>query len=211
MKLLITESQLKRLVSEQVPGLTQAYDYQKPAAIKAAGNTAVKMLKDVDPHTVLQTAGLVSVFIPVIGPVITAGLAVADGALYYKQGKKKEATIAIVMGLLPGITSVATKIPAVKTLGQKGMTILADKIAKGITKYTALESEAIQEINLNKNMVHGEVDGLIKRITTNVGNNTVKKSVAPIVSKAASSADNYIYTNAVKHGANATYDALASK
>ena len=168
MKLVITESQLKRIISEQIPGLAPAggYDYQKPKAIQGAGQALINM----DPHDRNQLLQIAASFIPYAGPAIVAGIAAYDAKLYHQQGKDREAAVALVLGLLPAITSVANKIPGVKTLGQKGMNILADKIAKGVMKLTPLEAEVVNGINLNKNLIHAETEGLIKRTLNNVTN-----------------------------------------
>lgn len=189
MKIIVTEAQLKNLINEQVPGLgpVGGYDFQKPKAIKGAGQALI----DMEPH---ERNGLLmwgSLFIPVIGPYIAAGLGAYDASVYYKEGKKEVAALTLVFSLLPGLGKIVNKIPGVKQLGQKGMTLLADKIAKGVSKFTPIESEVIKGINLHKNLIHSEADGLLKRVSTNIANSQ-KGKVVPAVQKAFYSGDKTI-------------------
>ena len=209
MKIVITESQLKLIISEQIPGLGPAggYDYQKPAAVQAAGKIAYDALVNMDPHTRNQILEIGAAFIPFVGPALSAGIASYDAWLYHKEGKNKEAAVALVLGLLPGIASVANKIPGIKTLGQKGMNVLADKVAKGVTQLTKTESEVLNAISLNKNMVHAETDGLLKRAATKITNQTGKYN--PTVHAVAKVGDTAIkagVNKAVAAGVRTGYD-----
>ena len=189
MKIIVTEAQLKNLINEQIPGLgpVGGYEFQKPKAIQGAGQAFINM----DPHERNGLLMLGSLFIPVIGPYIAAGIGAYDSSVFYKEGKKKEAALTLVFSLLPGLGKIVNKIPGVKQLGQKGMTLLADKIAKGVTKLTPVESEVIKGINLHKNLIHSEADGLLKRVSTNIANSQ-KGKVAPVAQKAFNSGDKTI-------------------
>ena len=189
MKIIVTEAQLKNLINEQVPGLgpVGGYDFQKPKAIQGAGQALINM----DPHERNNLLMFGSLVIPVVGPYIAAGIGVYDASVYYKEGKKKEAALTLVFSLLPGLGRIVSKIPGVKQLGQKGMTLLADKIAKGVAKITPIESEVIKGINLHKNLIHSETDGLLKRVSTNVANSQ-KGKVVPAAQQAFRSGDKTI-------------------
>ena len=118
MRIVITESQAKHLiedlynpldneivtysnriepsegdVNEQIPGLGPAggYDYQKPKAIMKAGEELV----NIDPHVLLGSLQFGAEFIPEIGPIVAAGLSAVDAAVYLKQGRTKEAGLAL--------------------------------------------------------------------------------------------------------------------
>lgn len=188
MNILITEEQLKRIVKEQGHLDTgwETNKYSTPesaAATNKANKELINLVVNMDPHTRNQILGIGALFIPYVGPAISAGIATYDANLYYKEGKKQEAAITMILGLLPGISTVISKIPGVGILGQRGMNILADKIAKGITKLTPLELDVLNGINLNKNLVIKETDGLIKRVTVNLANKTATKSVTPTTKK----------------------------
>ena len=214
MKLVITESQLKRLVSEQMAGLGPAggYDYQKPEVVKAAGQIAYDTVVNMDPHTRNGILEFGAAFIPYVGPYVSMGIAAYDASLYYKEGKKKEAGLALVLGMLPGITAVASKVPGVRQLGVKGMNMLAEKIATGVTKFTPIELDIIKGINLNKALIHQETDGLLRRTMNNVINKAGSKAVNPALNKAVNTAGKYgvektVANQALQKGVATTYNA----
>jgi hypothetical protein len=192
-------------------GPVGGYDYQKPKAIMKAG----EQLTQADPHVIIGILEFGASFIPEYGPAIVTALSIGDAAIYYHQGRKREAGIALVLGAIPMAGQLINEIPGAKQLGAKGLTILADKIAKGITKITPVENQVLNFINLNKPLIHKELDGLFTRVVKNVANNTTKKSLKPVINYAAKGADagvNYIKNNVVndltKKGYNTAYNAL---
>lgn len=194
MEILITESQLQYIIREQghLDTNFETNKWSTPERAEAsnqANKDLVNMVVNMNPHTINQILGIGALFIPLVGPAISAGIATYDASLYYREGKKQEAAVTMILGLLPGIGAVANKIPGIKTLGQKGMNVLADKIAKGVTKLTPLESEVLNGINLNKNTIIKETDGLLKRVTVNLANKTTTKSVTPIANRFANVGD----------------------
>ena len=153
MKIVISESQYGRLF-EQPAGLgpVGGYDWQKPEAI----SKGFEMI-GLSPHTILAITEIGSAFIPVIGPIISMGIGAADAALYYKEGDKNSAALAAVFSVLPGLGSVVTKIPGIKTLGQKGMAKLASKIVKGEKTFTPLEAQVAKQIESESQLIKSEV------------------------------------------------------
>ena len=234
MKILVTESQLRRIIGSKLVEQENAMDdvmnnigplaaSGKDYTAKNLATGAGKVLKDtvvnMDPHTRNQLLELGAGFIPYVGPAITAGIAAYDASLYHKEGKNKEAGLALVLGLLPGVTSVVSKIPAVKQLGVEGMNILADKIAKGITQLSPTESDVVKKFILNKDLIHKETDGLLKRTLNNVVNKR-NINIHPAVHNAVSTVDklgvaksavNQAVQNTATTAYNATYDALTRK
>jgi hypothetical protein len=134
-------------------------------------------------HHVNQVLQFGSAFIPVIGPFISAGIGLADASLYSKEGKKGEAGVATFFAFLPGISSVVSKIPGVKQLGQKGMQALATKF---LTKapLNAVEQSVITGISLNKELIKQETNSVIKNIASNAAtkatDSTTKKIMGDI-------------------------------
>jgi hypothetical protein len=213
MKLIISESQLKYIIKEQSFG----YGPGGSLTISQAKvhNDAISKLINVDPHVILGIMEFGASFIPEYGPAIVTLLSIGDAAIYYHQGRKREAGIALVLGAIPMAGQLINEIPGAKQLGAKGLSILADKIAKGITKITPVENQVLNFINLNKPLIHKELDGLFTRVVKNVANNTTKKSLKPVINYAAKGADagvNYIKNNVVndltKKGYNTAYNAL---
>jgi hypothetical protein len=139
MKIVISESQY-RIIKEQ---------YWTKSQMDA--------MSKVDPHILLSVIGIATAFIPVIGPIIAGGVGATDAALYYKEGDKTSAALAAVFAVLPGIGSVVTKIPGIKTLGQKGMSKLASKIIKGEKTFTPLEAQVTKQIESESQLIKSEV------------------------------------------------------
>jgi hypothetical protein len=136
-----------------------------------------------NPHLVNQVMQIGALVIPVVGPFISAGIGLADAAIYAKEGKNTEAGVAAVFALLPGIGAVVGKIPGVKQLGQKGMQALATKF---LTKapLNAVEQSVITGINLNKELIKQETNSVIKNIASNAAtkatDSTTKKIMGDI-------------------------------
>ena len=118
------------------------------------------------PHRVLELMSIGSIFIPVVGPLISMGLGFADSALYMKEGKKKEAAVAAILSILPQVGEVVSSIPAVKQLGQKGMQALANKLASNM-ELGMLEKRALEDILRKKSMVYKAVQDYTKKAVHN--------------------------------------------
>ena len=115
------------------------------------------------PHRVLELMSIGTLFIPVVGPLVSLGLGFADSAIYLKEGKKKEAAVAAILAILPQVTEVVTAIPAVKQLGQKGMQALANKLAQNM-ELGLLEKRALEDIMRKKSMVYKAVQDYTRKI-----------------------------------------------
>jgi hypothetical protein len=155
MKLIITESQHKFLFEQSMVGW--AKDLPPGAAMEVAkgwskGNHTV--------NTILQIG---TAFIPVVGPFLSAGIGLMDAAQYYQEGDTKTAGLVAMFSLLPGVGAVVNKIPGVQQLGTKGLSLLASKIGKGVTKFTPLEKQVIAGINANQQLVKTELNNQIKQ------------------------------------------------
>jgi hypothetical protein len=118
------------------------------------------------PHRVLELMSIGSIFIPVVGPLISMGLGFADSAVYMKEGKKKEAAVAAILSILPQVSEVVSSIPAVKQLGQKGMQVLANKLASNM-ELGMLEKRALEDILRKKSMVYKAVQDYTKKAVYN--------------------------------------------
>lgn len=118
-----------------------------------------------DPHDVLSVLELGTLFIPVVGPFISAGFGLGNAALYYKEGDKKSAGLFALFSVLPFVG----KIPAVKQLGKKGMELLGQKLLKQGTKasLSPIETNVLKELNKNKTLIKSEVDKKVKQMATN--------------------------------------------
>ena len=136
-----------------------------------------------NPHLVNQVMQIGALVIPVVGPFISAGIGLADAAIYAKEGKNTEAGVSAFFALLPGIGAVVGKIPGVKQLGQKGMQALATKFLTR-APLNAVEQGVITGINLNKELIKQETNSVIKNIASNAAtkatDTTTKKIMGDI-------------------------------
>lgn len=174
MKFLITENQLHILTLEQSDAMMDR---------RAA---AFRELVNADPHTALMVFQIATAFIPVVGPFISAGIGLMDAATYMKEGDKKNAGMAAMFSVLPGATSLISKIPGIKQLGKNGMKILADKLIKNgnKAKLTKLEKETLDLMAKEKDLVTQELNNMSKQIATKaaetVQNPTTKDAMKKI-------------------------------
>jgi hypothetical protein len=170
MEYILTERQFeiisKRLVSEQDKW------WEKSSYMSREWDKATTTLNNLDPHTLLQVAEIGTAFIPVVGPMISMGIGLADAALYYKEGDKKSAALTAAFSMIPGIATLVKKIPGVKELGEKGMAALASKISKGSKTFTKEEVNIINNINKSSDEVISEVQ---KKFDLSRANRTSKK------------------------------------
>lgn len=137
MKIILTESQFNRILSEQVKKpitvpsatLTPNPSSNQSSVLQPTMNVASGRMEvpDISMHTVLSVAGIASAFVPYVGPFLSAGIGLYDAKLYYDEGDTKSAAITAAFSMIPFIG----KIPGVKELGAKGMALLGSKLAKG--------------------------------------------------------------------------------
>ena len=148
MKIILTESQVERLVSEQIllPGIFGGSEAQKVAT------TAVAKYLNLDPHTRNSILSIGAYFIPYVGPALSSGIQAYDVSLYLKEGKNKEAGLTLFLMCLPLIGSVVQKIPGVKQLGTKGMSLLSKKIISN-GALTPLENSVVSSIKSNTKLI----------------------------------------------------------
>ncbi len=186
MKIIISENQLKSLLEQS----DYAMDRRGNALLNATGirsdkdyetvnktiNTASSLMK-VDPHTAAMIFGIASAFIPVVGPFIAAGIGLADAALYYKEGDTKSAGMSALFSIIPGVGPIVSKIPGIKQLGVKGMSLLASKISKGVKITDPLEISVVNAIGKNKEFVQGAVNNHVKALSQQAAAKTTSSSI----------------------------------
>ena len=166
MKYIITERQYS-VITEQWWNDPKHPEWKKYAPTdyeKRELKKAETVLNNLDPHTIATIFAIGTAFIPVVGPFISAGIGLADAALYYKEGDKQAAGLTAAFSMLPFVGSVVTKIPGVKQLGTKGMAALSSKLSKG-QKLTQLETEIVNLINKSKQFINSELTKASSKIS----------------------------------------------
>jgi hypothetical protein len=157
----------------------------KPETVRPAVEKQKEFFKTIDPHIVLPIFGIAVSFVPVIGPLLSVGVGLADASLYQKEGDTKTAGMVAMFSLLPGVGSLIPKIPGIGQLGAKGMAALAPKLTKGGTQLTKLESEVIQGISDNLSLVQQELNTYVKRVATEAGKKVADPTKAQVLANIA--------------------------
>jgi hypothetical protein len=186
---------VKPLVNEQsdsrMPFQPETFGYNpnKPQTTKVATQKQSEFFKSIDPHTLATVLSIGSVFIPVVGPFLAAGIGLADAALHYKKGDTKTAALVAAFSLLPGVASVVSKIPGVKQLGAKGMAALASRLSKGARITDATEIAIVNGINLNKNLVQNGLNSHTRTVAqqaiARTTNPTIKQQLGKLAKATA--------------------------
>jgi hypothetical protein len=178
-------------------------DYEK-RELKSIENFS----KNLTPHATLTILQMGALLIPLVGPFISAGIGLGDAYLYYKEGDTKTAGLVAMFSLLPGVSSVISKIPGLKQLGSKGLSSLAQKII-GNGKLTRLEMEVAESISKNSALITQEINTSIKTAATEAVKSGVKNPT--IAAKIKNFAVNGIVVPlAQAAGYSKTYDAIQS-
>jgi hypothetical protein len=156
----VVGANLKRGKANQ---LKEQSSYER--AIWNKSTQTLNKISKVDAHDVLGVLELGTLFIPVVGPFISAGFGLGNAALYYKEGDTKSAGLFALFSVLPFVGDI----PVVKQLGKKGMDLLGQKLIKQGTKstLTPLETNVLKELNKNKSLIKSEVDKKVKQMANN--------------------------------------------
>jgi hypothetical protein len=160
---------LNENIEEQETGFTRYLDrvYSEP-------ESATKYNKDMSKisdliyeyrHGLIDIASIGTMFIPVVGPLISLGLELSNSALYYAEGENYNGGLALVFALIP-FSEILGKIPAVKKIGVVGLRKLLQKTAVKTAKYTDDEIKVLKGISDNK-----------KWITTRASRQAVKQTI----------------------------------
>jgi hypothetical protein len=187
MKIVITEDQY-RLILEQKSDY--AMDRQSNAIARASGirnqkdydtvNRITKKAEDsllnIDKHTAMTILQIGTAFIPFVGPFISAGIGLADAAMYYNEGDKKTAGLVGIFSMIPGVGGLSSKMGlgkwSAKALGEIGK-----KISFG-SKLTPIESQVANRVAQYKQLIQTEMNKIGKDATIQSGKNAVKKKIA---------------------------------
>ena len=176
MKIILSESQFNRILSEQVKKPTTAPSAtltpsNQPSSLQPTTNVKSGTMNPtlgggtgLDVHTFMTLAQIATAFIPVAGPFISAGIGLADAAIYYNEGDKSAAGLTAAFSMLPFAGKVVGKIPGVNKLGAKGMAALASKISKG-EKLSQLEIPIANSIAKYSKFVSGELTAMSQKLT----------------------------------------------
>jgi hypothetical protein len=166
MRYIISERQY-RIINEQWWNDPKHPEWKKYAPTgyeKGELKKSETVLNNLDPHTIATIFAIGAAFIPVVGPFISAGIGLADAALYYKEGDNKAAGLTAAFSMLPFAGKVVSKIPGVKELGAKGMAALASKLSKGV-ELVGKELSTFKSIAQNADLIKQELTSISRKLT----------------------------------------------
>lgn len=136
----------------------------------SAGATIAKTLQQYR-HEIAMIAAIATAFIPVIGPVLSAGIGLADAKMYYDEGDKYTAGLITVLSLIPGGRVVAKS--------------LARKIITKSGVLTATEKSVLAKLAANKTLAKEQMAKLLQAAVetgkvTDAALKTMTKFVKPV-------------------------------
>lgn len=115
-------------------------------------------------HELLTVLQIATAFIPVAGLFISAGIGLLDAKIYYDEGDTKTAGMVAMFSVLPGVGALTSKIPGIKQLGAKGMTLLASKLGKGTGVLSSVEKDVLLGLKTNEALVKSELNNSVKNM-----------------------------------------------
>jgi len=172
MKILITEQQLKRIVSDVSEQNDIGFDRRYgtvDAATKsnsdnrALVNTAQNWYKQ-NAHTVNAVLSLGTLFIPVVGPILSTSIAGYDLKLSYDEAKTNQERAMVAFGavlmLMPGLKSgLSLTAPAIKNMSSAGLIQIGKKlISNKVNELTTIEKQVVSEVGANQKQISAAIN-----------------------------------------------------
>jgi hypothetical protein len=153
----------KKQLSEQKPEQLMPFQSDNPAQKGTAGYVDPHKSYPLDNETIHTLSDITSIgtlFIPGIGLLLSAGIQLGNAALYASEGDTKQAGLATMFALLPGLPKVVAKIPGLKGMTKKGI----DALIKAVEtkKATPAQKAILNKIGLNKDFIKQEIESLVK-------------------------------------------------
>lgn len=202
MKIIITETQLKKIYSEQ-GGFESRFNrtYSDPDKAAKANRELIDFYQKYN-HQINTIASIGFSLIPLVGPLIGSAISLADAKQYYNEGDKKTAGMVAMFSMIPLVGPLISKIPGVKELGVKGMSALGSKLSKG-QKLTKAEEQIVAGVSANQKLVQTQVAKVGQEITKK----TLPQKVGTAVAKTGKVATKKVAPYAASYGAyNKGYD-----
>lgn len=164
MKIIITEKQY-RIITEQM-----SY-YPGYAKDEEAARNWYKQ----NAHTINTVLQIGSAFIPVIGPFISAGIGLADAAIYYKEGDTKTAGLIGLFSAIPGIGGLASKLGLTKWTA-KALGEIGKKISLG-AKLSPVEMQVTNRVAQYKQLIQSEMQKIGESATVKAGTQAARQKL----------------------------------
>jgi hypothetical protein len=123
-------------------------------------------------HGLMDIASIGTFFIPVVGPLISGGIELANAEMYRREGDPYTAGLSLAFAMIP-FGELVAKVPAVQKLGKNGLKSLIKKSSDNSAKITKLEKEVLEGLNKNKNWIS-------KKVSKKAAELFLKKSLSKI-------------------------------
>lgn len=101
-----------------------------PNLYKSQATSLLKDFERYETHSGLFNAASLASFVPVVGPILAAGILAYDAKLYVDEKNPQAATLSIIFASLPFIGKIVRQIPVVARFEQKALLKLAQKVSK---------------------------------------------------------------------------------
>ena len=169
MKILISESQLRHIVSEQ-SGLNSYFYGMTPGGNYVKGGSEEVTNKIINQFYESQTYRdalmLGSIFIPVVGTYLSLGVLGADFIINYKNAKTDEDKQRVVLSYIISIAigaGLGVAFKSIARLGKKGMDALAKKIS---VKKVLLPEElrVVEDLSKHPDLVNQKIKPFVESI-----------------------------------------------
>jgi hypothetical protein len=149
----------------------QVYAKQEDDFDKELGGPGLRQFWKDYHHEIMTVAEIGALFIPYVGPLISAGIAMTDAKMYWDEGDKYTAGLIAVLTAIPVIGSLAARIPGVRKLSAKAIKAIAKKItllrSGEKVAFSAAERPIVKGLGKNGPLINKEVRAYTKRLGRN--------------------------------------------
>ena len=188
MKIILTESQFNRILSEQVKATltpsNQSSNLQPTTNAKSGTINSTFGTGEGDIHSFMTVLQIGTAFIPLIGPFISMGVGLADATMYYNEGDTKTAGLIGVFSMIPGIGGLASKM-GLSSWTAKALGEIGKKISLG-SKLSPVEVQVGKKVAQYKNLIQQEIAKVgVSAAKQNVKKRLVKKAIVNKTAKFA--------------------------
>ena len=125
-----------------------------------------------DKHKILTILEIGTAIIPIVGPLLSTGIALYDAKLYYDEGDKKTAGLIALFSMIPAIGGLAGKMGLTKW-GAKALSEIGKKISLG-KKLKSAELEVVSKITQHRKLIQAEMKKIGESATIKSGAQAAK-------------------------------------
>jgi hypothetical protein len=138
MKVIVTESQYKKVLLEQELSIMDRLK-RKWKRVKQNLKVTEDFIYEYR-HGLLDVAAIGTMFIPLVGPFISLGIELGNAALYANEGDDYTAGLSLAFSLIPA-GQLIRRVPAIKNMTKGGLRSLMKKVSNPKTAKTLSQSE----------------------------------------------------------------------